>query len=134
MKKKGLKTAIIGITAVSALGLGVATATADGVDVQKRDKIYTANVTGGHVNFHQYGDYFTLYRGTSHGNRIYVDFKYTRKDGTHQHSKDVGTQEPNTWSGKKDHNFGEGRVVKFRACIQVDGEPDYCGGWKKAYA
>ena len=89
--------------------------------------------------FNSDGDNFRLTKRDSYGNRAYMEYKYVRKDGT--------TQEGSHWGLSTvdktvvfNHNFGEGRAVAFRVCVQVDFGFDPCSGtddganWTTGYA
>ncbi|MGN9775053.1 hypothetical protein ACTMS0_04640 [Micromonospora sp. H33] len=75
--------------------------------------------------FNHDGDYFSLTKRGSYGNRPYLEYVYIRKDGTTQTGTHWGLGDVGN-TVYFDHNFGEGRAVAFRVCVQVDYEWDPC--------
>lgn len=85
------------------------------------------------------GDNFRLTKRDSYGNRAYMEYKYIRKDGTAKEGSHWGVSTVDK-TVVFNHNFGEGRKVAFRVCVQVDYEFDPCSGsddganWTVGYA
>jgi hypothetical protein len=85
------------------------------------------------------GDNFRLTKRDSYGNRAYMEYKYIRKDGTAQEGSHWGLSTVDK-TVVFNHNFGEGRKVAFRVCVQVDLGFDPCSGdddganWAVGYA
>ncbi|MCM2388290.1 hypothetical protein [Streptomyces albipurpureus] len=80
------------------------------------------------------GDKFILTKKSNqtYSGRTYLEYKYIKingqlQEGTHHGVSAVGV--PVTF----DHNFGEGRAVKFRICVE-DSFWDPCSEWETGYA
>ncbi|MFI1955665.1 hypothetical protein ACH437_28165 [Streptomyces xinghaiensis] len=85
------------------------------------------------ARFISYGDKFEVCDLASDGATAYVQYEYVRINGTLQkgeHRNPGNAGSCHTF----DHNFGEGRVVKFRACEDHTAWPDHCDSWKKGIA
>jgi hypothetical protein len=84
--------------------------------------------------FQANGDKFVLTKKSnrSYPGRMYLEYKYIKingqlQEGTHHGVSAVGV--PVTF----DHNFGEGRKVVFRVCVEDFGF-DPCSDWETGYA
>lgn len=134
--RKILKGAAISLAALGTIGLMSTSVSADEaastrgsdekINVYYEDVIGSGRDYAGYVKFTHAKDKFTLYRQTSPGNRIYLE--YARK-GSNSFSTLVGPYE----SGAKkvhDLNLKEGKVYKFRGCLQVDDLPDDCSKYQ----
>ena len=85
------------------------------------------------VSFVSYGDKFVVCDTATDGMQVYNEYRYIRIDGTVQE----GIEYNNLGNGScvtYDHNFGEGRSVTFRACVDVPWVLDTCSGWKVGVA
>ncbi|MFF8279587.1 hypothetical protein ACF05T_26275 [Streptomyces lateritius] len=90
------------------------------------------------ASFISAGDRFEVTKRSSYGGRPYLDYKYIRKDGTLQEATHWGVSNVG-YTMKFDHNFGEGRKVAFRLCVQNTYGWDDCtddadGQWEVGYA
>lgn len=83
--------------------------------------------------FHHHGDRFDLAKWSRYGHRPYLDYRYVRVDGTTQTGRHRGVSRVGMHM-LFDHNFGEGRGVWFRVCVQVSWAFDPCSGWSVGYA
>ncbi|MEU8244367.1 hypothetical protein AB0C07_39435 [Actinoplanes missouriensis] len=90
------------------------------------------------AHFASTGDAFHVTKQSADGGRAYVQYRYIRVDGTFQ----SGTHRGRDTVGVTvtfDHDFGEGRKVLFRVCVEAPGD-DYCSGtgdgenWTIGYA
>lgn len=84
--------------------------------------------------FQASGDKFILTKKSNqtYPGRTYLEYKYIKvngqlQEGTHHGVSTVGV--PVTF----DHNFGEGRAVAFRVCVE-DSFWDPCSDWATGYA
>ncbi|MFF9870427.1 hypothetical protein ACF1G0_34510 [Streptomyces sp. NPDC013953] len=84
--------------------------------------------------FQASGDKFILTKKSNqtYSGRTYLEYKYIKvngqpQEGTHHGVSAVGV--PVTF----DHNFGEGRKVVFRICVE-DIFQDPCSDWETGYA
>ncbi|MCI4066003.1 hypothetical protein MRQ36_27020 [Micromonospora sp. R77] len=100
-------------------------------------RVYVDGKIAAEGKFISYGDSFQLTKRSSYGGRPYLEYKYIRIDGTVQEGTHWGLSDvgkPVSW----DHNFGEGRAVAFRVCVQVTYGWDPCsdddGQWTVGYA
>jgi len=66
--------------------------------------------------------------------RPYIDIRYIRKDGTSWEGRRWGVATPGENVTRDAPNFGEGRKVAFRVCLQVSYWPDPCSSWEVGYA
>ncbi|MEV8440796.1 hypothetical protein AB0425_25755 [Actinosynnema sp. NPDC051121] len=92
-----------------------------------------SQVTGSKATFISYGDKFRVCDTSWDGWNAYVDYQYVRIDGSLQtgsHFVTTGDGTCGTW----DHNFGEGRTVNFRACVEIWPYPDICDDWRVGIA
>ncbi|RAK24709.1 hypothetical protein B0I29_13714 [Actinoplanes lutulentus] len=86
------------------------------------------------AHFVSAGDSFRLTKRSSDGGRAFVQYKYIRTDGTFQSGEHRGPSTAGA-SATFDHDFGEGRKILFRVCVD-----DYCSGtgdgqnWTIGYA
>ncbi|MFG1955422.1 hypothetical protein [Micromonospora sp. NPDC048830] len=109
-----------------------------GQDALARVYVDGTNTIAAEGKFVSYGDRFELTKRSSYGNRPYLEYKYIRIDGTVQEGTHWGVSSIGT-TVPFDHNFGEGRKVAFRVCVQVDFGWDPCsddadGQWTIGYA
>lgn len=93
----------------------------------------TSSVTGSTATFLNYGDKFRVCDTSLDGWNSYVDYNYVRKDGSYQEGAHFVTSGNGT-CGTFDHDFGEGRVVNFRACVEIFPYTDICADWKAGVA
>lgn len=120
------RTALVGVAAVLTVAAAAAPASA-GTDA-------TSSVTGSWTRFISYGDKFENCDTSPDGYLSYMDFEYVRKDGSVQHGTHYNPGNNGdcaTWN----HNFGEGRTVWFRSCVDVIAPfPDTCDRWRTGVA
>ncbi|ADD44760.1 hypothetical protein [Stackebrandtia nassauensis] len=127
----------VAVTTLAALGtvglLSTPAAADDGPSPRGSDEkinVYTYTFGepdyAGYVEFKHADDKFYLYRQKSAGNRIYLE--YARK-GSPSFSTLVGPYEEGA-TDVHDLNLTEGKVYKFRGCIQLDYEEDDCSGYQ----
>jgi hypothetical protein len=114
--------AVAGASAVVVLGAATA-AHADG----------SSSVRGASATFISYGDKFRVCDTSLDGYNAYVDYTYVRIDGSYQTGTHFVTTGNGT-CGTFDHDFGEGRPVNFRACVQFPLGVDPCDTWRVALA
>ncbi|MEV8440795.1 hypothetical protein AB0425_25750 [Actinosynnema sp. NPDC051121] len=115
-------TRSLAVGAVTALtALSTATVAQAGTDA------VSGNDSGAKVTFISYGDKFRVCDTEWDFFQVYNEYKYIRVDGSVQHDKEY----VNTGDGTcatYDHNFGEGRSVTFRACVETP-IYDSCHPW-----
>ncbi|WP_433308793.1 hypothetical protein ACQP0U_18805 [Micromonospora sp. CA-269861] len=88
-----------------------------------------ATMSGAKVTFTSYGDSFSVCDTETDGLNVYNEYKYIRKDGSLQHDLEYNGLGSGTCASY-DHDFGEGRSVTFRACLDMPGIiPDPCSNW-----
>jgi len=105
-----------------AVVLGTAGAAQAGTDA-------VSQASGAKVTFVSYGDKFKVCDTSWDGMQVYNEYKYVRKDGTVQHDEEYNNLGDGTCV-TYDHDFGEGRSVTFRACIDFPAVvPDLCAPW-----
>jgi hypothetical protein len=119
------KAALVG-AAATAIVLGVAGSAQAGTDA-------FSDANNGTVKFVSYGDKFVVCDTFADGLSVYNEYKYIRIDGTVQHDVEYNNGGSGTCA-TYDHNFGEGRSVTFRACLDVPYFVDTCGGWRVGIA
>ena len=110
----------------AAILLGGATAAYAGTDA-------VSSRPGVTVNFISYGDKFKVCDTSLDGYNVYADYTYVRIDGSYQtgtHYLSTGNNTCKTY----DHDFGEGRIVNFRACVDRAILPDDCDDWRVGIA
>jgi hypothetical protein len=95
-------------------GAGIASA---GVDED-------AHIIGSLVFFKSDGDFFTVCDTLDDGWNVYAKYEYIRIGGSIQTGEHYVTTGKSTCANF-DHNFGEGRPVRFTACVQ-NWFVDYC--------
>ncbi|MFJ9742707.1 hypothetical protein [Streptomyces sp. NPDC101166] len=88
---------------------------------------------GASAHFINVGDKFEVCDLAFDGNTAKVEYEYVRKDGTLQKGSHSATVDSGNCS-MFDHDFGEGRKVKFRAVVQIPFWPDVTGPWKTGIA
>lgn len=118
------RASVVGASA-AALLLGFASSASAGIT-------NTSSVEGGYAIFQDYGDKFVVCDTALDGWSVYVTYTYIRKDGTEQrgtHYNTAGNDTCRTF----DHDFGEGRTVNFRACLDW-WLPDLCDDWRTGVA
>ncbi|MEV8440797.1 hypothetical protein AB0425_25760 [Actinosynnema sp. NPDC051121] len=116
------------VTAATAvLGLATATGAQAGTDA-------VSTVTGSWSRFISYGDKFENCDTEGDWMTSYVDFQYIRIDGSLQtgtHYNPGNNGDCFQW----DHDFGEGRTVWFRSCVDQPAPfPDTCDRWRTGIA
>ncbi|TYK52602.1 hypothetical protein [Actinomadura decatromicini] len=124
MKKYG-KALSVGAVAVAVL-LGSSTAAYAGRDAK-------STIEGSYTEFHSNGDKFYNCDTDYDLFTAYVDYSYIRKDGSVQKGKHYnpgGRGDCATF----DHDFGEGRPVQFRSCVDVPIGIDPCDRWREGIA
>ncbi|MFF8846281.1 hypothetical protein ACF08N_26795 [Streptomyces sp. NPDC015127] len=127
----GLGTALI-------LGVPIAPAQAAAAGHDAHVNLYVDGKTVASASFISLGDRFEVTKRSSYGGRSYLEYKYIRKDGTLQEGTHWGVSDIG-YTMKFDHNFGEGRKVVFRLCVQNTYGWDDCtddadGQWETGYA
>ncbi|MEV6302922.1 hypothetical protein AB0M02_26140 [Actinoplanes sp. NPDC051861] len=127
-----LRRVAVPLTALMAIGLTPTAAAADALaTVYDQDSRALAQ-----ARFVAAGDSFTLVKLAGAGRRVFVEYRYVRKDGSLQTGTHWG---PDAVGGtaRFDHDFGEGRAVEFRVCVEAAG---LCSGtdegenWTKGHA
>ncbi|WP_433831703.1 hypothetical protein ACQP2E_14205 [Actinoplanes sp. CA-015351] len=120
------------VAVAAALTLGAAPA-APSLDALAQAYDETSHVLA-EARFVSAGDSFRLTKWSSDGGRAVVQYKYIRTDGTFQSGEHLGPSAAGV-SVTFDHDFGEGRKIVFRVCVD-----DYCSGtgdgqnWTIGYA
>lgn len=123
---KNVKRALFVTGAAAAVLIGASTgayAGADGV----------SSVTGSWSRFISYGDKFENCDTADDWMTSYVEYQYVRIDGSLQtgtHRNPGNSGDCFSW----DHNFGEGRTVWFRSCVDQPLVADRCDIWRTATA
>jgi hypothetical protein len=72
-------------------------------------------------------DTFALTKSSAVGGRAYLEYRYVRTDGTPQ----TGTHRGGRQAGdavRFDHDFGEGRKITFRVCVEGEYAFNACSG------
>ncbi|MGW5852767.1 hypothetical protein ACWFQ8_33515 [Streptomyces sp. NPDC055254] len=95
----------------------------------------TSSITGSWSRFISGGDHFENCDTDDDGLTSYIQFRYTRIDGSLQngsHYNPGSAGDCTTWN----HNFGEGRPVYFRSCVDnLAWLEDKCDpSWRKGTA
>lgn len=122
LRRSLLVTATVGAVVVATGGAAYA-----GTDA-------TARMTGARVQFISYGDKFKVCDTEADLWIVYNEYKYVRKDGTLQHDREYNQLGSGTCV-TYDHDFGEGRTVTFRACLDLPSVvPDSCTDWEVGIA
>lgn len=118
-----------GLVAATATMLVMATGTSASAGTDA-----TSSTKGSWSRFISYGDKFENCDTAQDWLTSYVAYQYVRKDGslqTGEHYNPGGHGDCWTW----DHDFGEGRTVWFRSCVdQPFGFEDTCDRWRTAIA
>jgi hypothetical protein len=114
------------VATAAAMVVGFATTASAGTNA-------TSSTNGSFARFIHKGEKFESCDTASDGGTSYVQYEYVRVNGTLQkgeHRNPGSEGDCFTW----DHNFGEGRTVKFRACNAHTAWPDNCDAWRKGVA
>ncbi|WP_406070447.1 hypothetical protein [Micromonospora sp. NBC_01638] len=94
----------------------------------------SSSVAGSWSRFISYGDKFENCDTAEDGLISYVAYEYVRIDGSLQtgsHYNPGSNGDCSQW----DHNFGEGRTVRFRSCVdQPAWFADTCDKWRTGVA
>jgi hypothetical protein len=127
---KPLKILLSAVSAATLTLWGVPTAAH-----AEADKVYVSTAYDHtYAEFHSDGDYFYLCDTSFDFLEVYLNYRYVKVDGTlqtgtHRNLGDFGD------CMYFDHNFGEGRLVQFQACVDnITPIADYCDIWQKGYA
>jgi hypothetical protein len=116
---------IVGVTAMTAVA-GSATAARAGKDAE-------STIEGSYTHFISVGDKFYNCDTDYDFFQSYVEYVYIRKDGSVQRGQHFNAGNEGdcaTW----DHDFGEGRAVQFRSCVNVPVGIDPCDNWRQGIA
>jgi hypothetical protein len=101
----------------------------------EEDRVYTSSIYDhAYAEFHSDGDYFYLCDTSFDFLEVYLEYRYIKVNGTLQ----TGThRNPGSFGDCLyfTHDFGEGREVRFRACVDnVTPVADDCDAWRRGVA
>lgn len=116
---------MVGGAAIATL-LGSSTAAYAGRDAK-------STIEGSYTEFISKGDKFYNCDTDFDLFQSYVEYTYIRKDGSLQRGQHYNPGDRGdcaTWA----HNFGEGRPVQFRSCVDYSVGIDPCDRWREGIA